>query len=72
MKWILFWTIFTAQGGVTSGSETIDNLEACFAAQKAFAGVAIDARAAQGGRSSVETVCFNPATGEKKSFLSPK
>ncbi|CAO4178835.1 hypothetical protein IHEIED_03327 [Methylorubrum populi] len=72
MKWILIWTIATAQGGVTTGSAEMASLDACYAAQKNMAGLYQDATMRMGVRAAIESGCFNPATGEKKSFLSNK
>lgn len=72
MKWILIWTIATAQGGVATGSAEMLSMEACFEAQKNMARVSYDAARGIGLRSTFESGCFNPATGEKKSFLPPQ
>lgn len=72
MKWILIWTIVTAQGGVSSGSEAFDNLEACSAAQKAMGSVSRDASAGHSVRSTTESLCVNSTTGERKTVIAPR
>ncbi|UYW33621.1 hypothetical protein [Methylorubrum extorquens] len=62
----------TAQGGITSGSTPFDSLEACSAGQKAMGSVSGDAAAGFSVRSSIESLCVNSATGERKTVIAPR
>ncbi|WP_375275872.1 hypothetical protein [Methylorubrum thiocyanatum] len=72
MKWILIWTIVTAQGGVSSGSTEFDNLDACSAGQRALGSVTVDASRGFSAASSLESLCINSTTGERKTVIAPR
>ena len=72
MRWILLWTIVTVAGGVSSGSEPFEGLDACYAGQKAMGSISGDASDEMGRRSSIESVCINSATGERKTIIAPR
>lgn len=72
MKWVLLWVTLAGNGTVTSGSAEFATEGACFAAQRAYSGLAMDVGQSRIASPSTESTCINTETGEKKSAIKPR